>query len=531
MIKNFKTITVVGGGSAGWSAASMFIRTFPDCNIQIIESPDYPIVGVGESTLLSIKEFLNYLGLSEEDEKDMMRSTDASYKMSIKFTDFYDKDSGGYHYPFGKSISYTEDGGYSDWLYRKALDDSIPLQDFVNTYTPSSYLFENNKFSDNEDNQFPNWNPKKDCSYHFDATKLGQWLKTNYCIPRGVEVISDTVINISQNSDGIDYLTLQSGKTIKSDLYIDCTGFKSLLLSQTLNSEFTSFEDILPNNRAWAVHLPYKNKEDELEGFTNSTAIGHGWCWNIPLWSRIGTGYVYSDKFISPEDAKEEFKQYLMSNKVIIPRTREEVDSLEFRDIKMRVGMHQKSFVKNVVAIGLSAGFIEPLESNGLLSVHYFLFKLMKCLKRKSVTQFDRDAYNVETYNFFKIFAKFICLHYALSIRNDTNYWKHITEKTFDPSIYDPEVYYDNSVHNIIHRKYETGILQLDDGISFISVGMNYLVYDSINLETSKFWIGERDISEMQDIFSQMDIAKTVWEDYARQAPTLYKYLKENIHS
>jgi len=531
MIKNFKTVTVVGGGSAGWMSASMLIKTFPDCNIQIIESPDYPIVGVGESTLLGIREFLNYLDLSEDDEKNMMRSTDASYKMSIKFTDFYEKDSGGYHYPFQKSIAYTETGGYGDWLYRKALDNSIPVQDFVNTYTPSSYLFENNKFSDNENGEFPNWYPKKDCSYHFDAVKLGQWLKTNYCIPRGVEVIPDTVVDIHQNGDGIGYLVLKSGRIVKSDLYIDCTGFKSLLLSQTLNSPFTSFEDKLPNNRAWAVHLPYKDKEKELEGFTNSTAIGHGWCWNIPLWSRIGTGYVYSDKFISPEDAKEEFKQYLMSDKVAIPRSREEVESLEYRDIQMRVGMHQKSFVKNVVAIGLSAGFIEPLESNGLLSVHVFLFKLMKTLLRRNVTQYDRDAYNTETYNFFSRFANFICLHYALSIRNDTEYWKAVTEKTFDETMYSPEVYHDNSFLNISYRKYNDGILQTDDGISFISVGMNYMVYDIINVSTARFWIGERSKLESEEIFSQMDIAKTVWEDYARQAPTLYKYLKENIHS
>ncbi len=114
---------------------------------------------------------------------------------------------------------------------------------------------------------------------------------------------------------------------------------------------------MLPNNKAWATRLEYKNKEKELEGFTNCTALGNGWSWNIPLWSRLGTGYVYSDKFVSPDQAKEEFKKYLMSDKMIVPRTQEEVDKLEFKDITMRVGIHQRTFVKNVVAIGLSAGF------------------------------------------------------------------------------------------------------------------------------------------------------------------------------
>ena len=105
-------------------------------------------------------------------------------------------------------------------------------------------------------------------------------------------------------------------------------------------------DDILPNNRAWATRLPYKDKEKELEPFTNSTAIGNGWVWNIPIWSRLGTGYVYSDKFISPEDAKEEFKQHLMSDKMVIPRSREEVDQLEFKDIPMKVGIYKRTFVK-----------------------------------------------------------------------------------------------------------------------------------------------------------------------------------------
>ena len=333
MLKNIKKVTIVGGGSAGWMSACMFIKTFPHWDIQIIESPDYPIVGVGESTLLGIREFLHYLDISLEEQKDMMRYTDASYKMSIKFTDFYDKDSGGYHYPFGEPYVEESKEGLQDWMIRKSLDDSIPVQDFVKTYYPSAALFENNKYCDNKYGILPGYEPHRHCAYHFDATKLGQWLKNNYCLPRGVELISNTVEDILTNDDGIEALILKTGEKVVSDLYVDCTGFKSLLLDKTLQSEFTSFTDLLPNNRAWAVHLPYKDKEKELEGFTNSTAIGHGWCWNIPLWSRIGTGYVYSDKHITPQDAKEEFKEYLMSDKVVIPRSREDVENLNFKDI------------------------------------------------------------------------------------------------------------------------------------------------------------------------------------------------------
>lgn len=522
MIKNIKTVTIVGGGSAGWMSASMFVKTFPNWNIQIIESPDYPIVGVGESTLLGIREFLHYLDISSEDQKHMMRETDASYKMSIKFTDFYDKNSGGFHYPFGEPMVYSEDG-YLDWMRKKSLNPEIPVTDFVKTHFPSSHLFENNKFAES----FYNFSEEKGCSYHFDAVKFGQWLKKYYCIPRGVSVISDTVENILVNADGIEKLLLKSGKEIYSDLYVDCTGFKSYLLNQTLKSEFTSFEDILPNNRAWSLHLPYKEKEKELQGFTNSTAIENGWCWNIPLWSRIGTGYVYNDNYVSPEDAKKEFQNYLMSDKMVIPRNYEDIENLEYKDIKIKVGIHKESFYKNVVAIGLSSGFIEPLESNGLLTVHVFLFKLMKTLLRESVTQFDRDSYNCQTYFFFTNFAKFVSQHYALSIRDDTQYWRDITNKKFDKSLYDDISYNSRPYFDIGYRKFISGRLDDLSGVSFLAVGMNYIPTDRITEKCSHYW---KTPENKHNIFSEMDRVKTEWESESTQYQSLYKYLQNNIH-
>ena len=141
-------------------------------------------------------------------------------------------------------------------------------------------------------------------------------------------------------------------------MYIDCTGFKSLLLDKTLKEPFESYADLLPNDSAWATKLNYKNKEKELVSYTNCTAIENGWVWNIPLWSRIGTGYVYSSKFVDDETALKQFKKHLNN------------EDIEAHNIKMRVGIHNRLWVKNVVAIGLSAGFIEPLESNGLFTVH-----------------------------------------------------------------------------------------------------------------------------------------------------------------
>ena len=368
MASKFDSITIVGGGSSGWMTAATFIRFFPNKNITIIESPDYPIVGVGESTLGQINVWKDLLGIKDE---DFMKATDASYKLSIKFTDFYKKDSGAFHYPFGDMFAYGDSiFPPNDWAIKKAFYPETELSDFARTYFPAMPLIESNKINKNESGCFYNFDFNKDSAYHFDAVKFGQWLKNNYCLPKGVNLICDSIKTIITNNDGIDHIILKSGNTIKSDLYIDCTGWKSLLLGGALQEKFISYNDILPNNRAWATQLPYSDKEKELECYTNSTALTNGWVWNIPLWSRIGTGYVYSDTFTTKEDALIEFKQHLQSNKMTHFNPNRNVDDLNYKDIEMRIGIHEKTWVKNVVAIGLSAGFIEPLESNGLYTVH-----------------------------------------------------------------------------------------------------------------------------------------------------------------
>lgn len=535
MAYSFENITIVGGGSSGWMTAATFARFFPDKNISIIESPDYPIVGVGESTLGHINRWMKLLGLCD---KDFMAETDASYKMSIKFTDFYKKNSGGFHYPFGKRGLYGEHflTGYSSWFAKKTLYPDTPVQDYSRTYYANMPLIENNRITHHKI-EYDSFDFEWDTAYHFDATKFGQILKKNYCLPRGVNLIQDSVEDVIVNDDGIDYLILKNGDRHKADLYIDCTGFKSLLLSQSLKEEFIPFDDILPNNKAWSTHLPYINKEKELECFTNSTALSNGWCWNIPLWSRIGTGYVYSDKFVSDEEALEEFKKYLMSDKVLIPRSREEVDSLNYRPIKMRVGIHNRTWVKNVVAIGLSAGFIEPLESNGLFTVHEFLLKLIKTLQRNNVyTKFDSDLYNVSVKEMFYEFSEFVALHYSLSNRDDSEYWKHLTRNSnrMTEELVSRIVRPSNASLKLKWAKYNDSVFpnETSSGDATIAAGMNFSPFQKIDLEIMSIENPGIDYKELIDRNS--DSWKEGYEknlNKALKCPTLYEYLKTNIHT
>jgi hypothetical protein len=338
------------------------------------------------------------------------------------------------------------------------------------------------------------------------------------------------VVNSVVNENGIDYLITKEGEEIRGDLFIDCTGFKSLLLGEALKEEFIPYNDILPNNRAWATRLPYKDKEKELEPFTNCTAIGNGWVWNIPVWSRLGTGYVYSDKFISPENAQEEFKQHLMSDKMVIPRTREEVDQLEFKDIPMKVGIHKRTFVKNVVAIGLSAGFIEPLESNGLFSVHVFLEKLVKILLSGSVNQYDIDVYNTATRHVFQNFTEFVALHYAFSKRDDTEYWRQNNSKSYAPNMPDLEPTLSVGFAHYSEQKMFRAELDSSKGLVWIATGMNHHIIDDLNVKNVQF-INKHSLKEVfAPYFTNMEISKNNWWKSAENESSLYKWLRHKIH-
>jgi hypothetical protein len=525
---NINKIVVVGGGSAGWMSAATMVKAFPNKEIVVIESPDYPIIGVGESTLGGITGWANWIGI---DEKDFMPATDAVYKMSIKFTDFYKKDSGGFHYPFGFPCLDGTVNGFNDWYVKKAKFPELEVSDYARTFFPALTLAEQNKISFNDNGKLNNFNFKRDVAYHFDATKFGIWLKNNYCIPRGVNVIPQTVESVNTNESGIESLVLTDGSIVTADIFIDCTGFKSILLEGALEEPWDDFGHMLPNNSAWATRIPYTDKEKEMEPYTNCTAIGNGWVWNIPSWERIGTGYVFSDKYVSKEDALQEFKDHLRSDKMTIHDPNRDVDSYEYKYIKFRVGIHNRTFVKNVVAIGFAAGFIEPLESNGLFTVHEFLDKLVKTMSRETITQWDRDAYNATTRQQYLIFKEFVAQHYALTNRNDTKYWEDITEKTYKPSVplLEPSMVLGfkelADIHINLERYTALG------GIHCIATGLNYLPVNKNNIERWQHYDGIDYYEQTKQTWVTWEGFRKLWQEEADASPTMYQWLKENIHN
>ena len=491
-------IIIVGGGSAGWMAAATLIKCFPNKNITLIESPNIPTVGVGESTIGQIRGWLKLLDIKDE---DFIPHTDASLKLSIKFTDFYKKGQ-SFHYPFGQSNIDGNYAGTNDWWLKKSLYPETPNSDYADCIYPQMALVNENKFKDDVP-----------YAYHFDATKFGIWLRDHYCIPKGVKHLKEDVWSIEQDDNGIQSLN----QKYTADLFIDCTGFKSLLLGETLKEEFISYNDLLPNNTAWATKLPYTNKKKQLVGYTNCTAIENGWVWNIPLWNRMGTGYVYSDKFVDDDTALNQLQNHLGTKE------------LDFKKIKMRVGIHKRLWVKNVAAIGLSAGFIEPLESNGLFTVHEFLLELIRNLQREKVSQWDRDNFSYTCRQIYTNFAEFVASHYALSHRDETQYWKYMMNKEWSSDLtnrINPVTV--GFVKNVIKRNFDYEHDNNDSGFHTIAAGMNWAPTD-LNTIIRKSYNNNLThwTSYFNEVTKHLEDKKKMWKQSVKDDKKLYDYLQK----
>jgi len=522
---DIEKIVIVGGGSAGWMTASALVKFFPNKEIVVVEDPDTPIIGVGESTYEGIRHFCNIVGIKND---DFFYQTDASLKIGLSFVDFY-KESGEepFFYPFGKPFLEASRWNYEDWFVKKVYYPETPRTEFVESYFPQASLAKLGKFSDNEFGNFGNFNPDVDVALHFDAVKFGRFLRDNLCIPAGVKHIKGKVVTVNTNNSGVEFLSMADESSITADLFVDCTGFKSLLLGEALNEPFNSYGEVLVNNKAWATRVPYKNKEKELRPITACTAIENGWVWDIPLWSRLGTGYVYSDKFVSDEDALAEFKKHLASDKMVEPRTEEEISELEFNNIQMRVGIHERTWVKNVVAIGLSAGFIEPLESNGLFTVHEFIYQLLRALQRGTVSSWDLEVHNRATLEIYNNFANFIRMHYALSLRQDTPYWKASFErgKYFDKSVVDVSSKMDN-LDTLYEAKTNTFNPPSSGGLAIISAGMNYPILDPVSVTIGGI-MNQMDYKiVLAANWKALEDNRIRWMDEAENSETLLTYLQ-----
>ena len=551
-MKKITNITIVGGGTSGWMAATTLLHQFPDKKITLVESPNISTIGVGESTIPGIRQWLRFVDI---DYADFMPHTDATFKLSIGYEDWCRKGSGqNFHAPFGPLDLTQHDFGspgkqeyyddftvrLNDWHLKRIFYPETPVREYAEWFLPSMALINQNKsfMMNSNENSTVAFN-HIDHAYQFDATKFGLWLRDHYCkarYPNNFTHVLAEVKGIPLNEDGIEYLVLDNGEKLEADLFIDCTGFKSLLLTETFNVPFEKFEDYIPNNYAWATKIPYKDPETQIVQYTNCTAVGNGWIWEIPLWSRMGAGYVFSDKFISIEDAQKEFKQEL------IKKGYENVEDLEYKLIPMRCGIQSKLWVKNACAMGLSAGFIEPLQSTGLTSVHILIFNLCRALDRGYISEWDRREFTAKCYDDIKSLTSIVAVTYALTHRDDTEYWRAIQNKDWPEDMFDGtpkglstymrELYY-NKNYDQDNQLIRFG----NDTVPLMLVGMNWNPIDNASLKY-RAPLGAYDnlkntvdANNMASPRSRLEKRRIRWNEHVKGRPSPYQYLKDTIHN
>lgn len=531
-MSKINSIVIVGGGSSGWMTAAAIVRQLPHIKLTLVESPNIPTIGVGESTIGHINEFLQFIGL---EDADWMKHCNATYKTSIKFIDFKESPAEKpyvFHYPFGTFNFIDKPRGLMDWFIGKASLPDTEDVSFAEFFHDSVIMTDANKMTKNENREVRGFNFDFDTAYHMDATLFGNYLRDYVCIPGGMTHILDTVCDIGVDDSGITKINTVSNGELIADLYIDCTGFKSLLLEEALKVPFISFHDTLQNDRAVATVIPYIDIEKEMECVTSCTAIESGWVWNIPLWNRIGTGYVYSSKFATEQEAEEQFKKHLRSNRMVCQDSAR-IDNIELRHIKIKHGVHERAWEKNVVGIGLANGFIEPLESTGLMLTHECIIKMINVLKMRNntVTKYDKDGFNFAFREQIMGFKDFISMHYALSMRNDTPYWKQVSENTtYSKKMYDFEPSIQNGYSEIAYKHNRSRVYSNDmSGIVYIAAGMGYNPVDQSRVKHMTRRYGETD-AMTASIWETWREHRAQTVEVVKNLPTHYEFLKNTIY-
>jgi len=419
-----KSYVIVGGGTAGWLTAAILGRVLApilkknNATITLIESPEVSTIGVGEATVPSFVDILKFLDISE---KDFILSTNASFKLGIKFTD-WQKKSGSYWHPFG-NVGAKINGWefFQHWLKAHLNGDLSKYTDF----SPCAAMAEAGKFYI-PDPKKPNNLSTMGYALHFDASKAANYLAT-YAQVKGVVQIQAHVETIMQHADGrIKSLVMKDGKTVEGDFFIDCTGQRALLIGETLAVEYEDWSHYLPVDRATVVQteIVQSVNENTLPPYTEAFAHEHGWRWQIPLQNRIGNGYVYSSAYCSEQEATDLLLKNIKGKTLTEPRT-----------IKFSTGKRKKMWHKNCVAIGLSSGFLEPLESTSIYLIMRAALNLATMLPNKNLAQSTEQEYNRLMDLEYQCLRDLIITHYCTSQRADSVFWQDWQTRKIPPSL------------------------------------------------------------------------------------------------
>ena len=394
-------VVVLGGGSAGWITAALLAKEWGGASVTVIESPEIGIIGVGEGSTPQMKFLFDHLGI---EEAEWMAAADATYKLGIRFTGWSARPGfESYFHPFPGPVDLHTEPGFTHncMLARRGFDvpahpDEWFLAARLAAEGKGPYPAENFPFP-------PSY------GYHFDAYKLGAYLR-DWCVAKGVTHVPAKVgeVALAENGD-VAALVLEDGRQIESDIFVDCSGFRSLIMQEALSEPFVSYADALFADRA--VVLPTAAPTD-FKPQTEAIAMSAGWRWSIPLTTRTGNGYVFASRFISDEDAEAELRAATGVD-----------EEVEARFLKMKVGRVERSWHRNCLAAGLAQGFVEPLEATALHIVITTALDFANAFAAGGFTAQHRDAFNIGIAARYDGIRDYIVAHYRMNQR-DGAFWQ-----------------------------------------------------------------------------------------------------------
>ncbi|MEE2526836.1 tryptophan halogenase family protein [Hyphobacterium sp. HN65] len=413
-----RQIVIVGGGSAGWMTAAALSSLLPadQVGISLVESEQIGTIGVGEATIPDIINFNALLGIPET---DFLKATNGTFKLGIRFLNW-----GGlgedYIHPFGQhGVDMNGIDFHQFWLRYKADHPGSTIEEF----SLSAVAAKSGKFT------MPDANPRSVLSqlryaYHFDATAYAAYLR-NYAEQRGVQRIEGRVTEVHQDAQtgNITAIDLDNGQSVAGDLFFDCTGFHGLLIEKTLGVPFRDWSHWLPCDTAQAVAC---ERGDAILPYTVSTAKTAGWQWRIPTQHRTGNGHIYASHLLSDDEAIDSLLKDLDGDVIGSPRK-----------IRFRTGHRAKFWEKNCVAVGLSGGFLEPLESTSLFLIQEGISKFIALFPAADMPSVVRDEYNRQLVKKFEQVRDFIILHYKATTRDDSPFWNYTRTMDIPDSLTD----------------------------------------------------------------------------------------------
>jgi tryptophan halogenase len=459
-----KNIAIVGGGTAGWLTACILAKQLNNVSdvtttITLIESADIPPVGVGEGTVPTMRQTLKMIGVNET---EFIRECDVTFKQSIKFVDWLHTPKLGHHHSYHHLFNYPHTPGFDltpYWLLKKGNESYASQVSFQETIC--NLHLSPKRITDKE------YAGTLDYAYHLDAGKFSKFLAKHGCNNLGINHKTLTIEEVILSPDGsIEKLRAKDGQIISADFFVDCSGFSSRLIGEALKIGFVSKGHQLLVDNAIAMQVPYSDEYQDIPPYTISTAHEAGWTWDIGLSKRRGVGYVYSSNHTSHDRAEEILRNYVGYESI----------ELTARRIPMEVGYREKFWHKNCVAIGLSAGFVEPLEATALLIIE----ASAKLLAEKLPSTTHGMVYAEKSFNDMSRLAwdkviDFIKLHYYLSKRRDNDFWlDNVNPETVPESLLEKLDYWKFNLptHSDFSSKFE--VFQLEN-YQYVLYGMDFM--------------------------------------------------------